>query len=307
MIGKILLSRLGNFLVGEAPVRRFRLFELAFTAAFLILISRNLLEAREWLTSRGYHRSVPGLSGIEPLPLLPGWAIPFFVVFVFGAGFGVAKWAKGRRFCFGLLFFAAVYAQGVDTASAFALNKIYIAGFLFLAFSPGRDNDTASGSIAGVRAFQGMLLTLYFATGIAKARGDWLSHSDVVWTHAQGIYRTETAAWLLRNLPLWGWAAIQHSVLVFELGAPLWFGWRRTRPVAIAFGLGFHLGIALLMKAVWVFSLQMAAFYVLFLPDDWAGEVLRRLQNATRALLGDRAAGQKSRCDSRPNYLDRSQ
>jgi hypothetical protein len=66
------------------------------------------------------------------------------------------------------------------------------------------------------------------------------------------------------------------SVLIFELGAPLWFLWRRTRPFAILFGLSFHRGIALLMKAVWVFSLQMIAFYPIFMSERFAADLLHQ-------------------------------
>jgi len=71
----------------------------------------------------------------------------------------------------------------------------------------------------------------------------------------------------------------------------LWFSWRRTRPFAILFGLSFHLGIALMMKAVWVFSLQMAAFYTLFLPEGVAAELLRRVRQAMSLLSGQESEG----------------
>jgi len=125
-----------------------------------------------------------------------------------------------------------------------------------------------------------MLLTIYFATGFTKVYGgDWLTHTDVVWSHAQGYYCTEFAAFLLRNLPSFAWTLVQYSVVVFELGAPVLFGWGRTRPFAILFGLFFHLGIALMMKAVWVFSLQMTTFYILFLPEGFARGLLMRLSH----------------------------
>lgn len=278
--------RFGSFWTGEGSLARFRLFKVFFSIAFLVYMGRNLLAAGEWLTDSGFHLSAAASrsGGTTPLPTLPDWAVPLFAMAILGSVGGVILAPRLRRVWFGLLAVLAWYAEGVDPASAFALNRIFVAGFFFIALSPGYDPASYRGSVAGLRAFQLFLVTLYLVTGLPKAlEGDWLVHTDVVWTHAQGHYRTPLAAWMLRHLPLWGWATIQYSVLIFELGAPIWLTWRRTRPVAIVFGLSFHLGIALLMKAVWVFSLQMVAFYVLFLPDDWAREWIRRFRE-TRAL-----------------------
>lgn len=278
-------------LFGEASLAGFRIFEIVFTSTFGIYMGRNLLDAAEWLTSAGFHLSAEAMhpGRAAPLPLLPSWAAPFFAGAIFISVAGVLLAPKWRRVWFVGLTALAWYAEGVDAVSAFALNKLYLVGFFFLAVSPGYD-DKASfrGTILNVRAFQAMLVTLYFVTGLAKVYGggDWLQHSDVVWTHAQGYYRTTITAWLLRHLPMWGWAVIQFSVLIFEVGAPLLFGWAKSRPFAIVFGLLFHLGIALMMKAVWVFSLQMAAFYVLFLPEPAARDILARTALVWRALAG---------------------
>jgi len=123
-------------LVGEQSVARFRLFELVFTAAFLLYMGRNLLHPMEWLTSEGFHLA-EGLqrpNSLPPFPLMPVWVVPIFVVALFGSGWIVGFRPQWRRLGFAAL---ALYAEGVDSASAFALNKIYGAGFIFLLFAPG--------------------------------------------------------------------------------------------------------------------------------------------------------------------------
>lgn len=86
----------------------------------------------------------------------------------------------------------------------------------------------------------------------------------------QGMHRTELAALLLRSLPAWIWTAAQAGTLIFEIGAPIWFSWRRTRWLAIIAGCGLHLGIAVMMNRVGFFSLQMVSFYALFVrPEEW--------------------------------------
>lgn len=283
------LQVLGRWWSGTEPVARYRLFEIVFTSAFLVYMARNLLTPFEWLTGGGFHLS-EGLqrgTALPPFPLLPVWAVPLFAFSLLFSGFAVVFRHQWRRFGFAALALLALYGEGVDSASAFALNKIYGAGFIFLLLAPGYEGAPPRGSIASVRAFQGMLLTIYFATGFTKVwGGDWLDHTDVVWSHAQGYYCTGFAAFLLRNLPPFAWTVIQYSVLVFELGAPVWFTWRRTRLVAILFGLSFHLGIALMMKAVWVFSLQMTTFYVLFLREERAWETLCRGRAVIAVLFG---------------------
>jgi hypothetical protein len=91
------------------------------------------------------------------------------------------------------------------------------------------------------------------------------------------MYRTDLTAWMLRNLPKWIWSLLQNGSLVFELTAPLLFGVRRTRPLAIFVGSAFHLGIAATMYMLILFSAQVMAFYALFFSEDLSHAIARRL------------------------------
>src|SRR5690606_31306592 len=103
----------------------------------------------------------------------------------------------------------------------------------------------------------------YLGSGLCKAlRGDWLTHSDVLWTQIQGVYATDAAAWLLRVLPGGAWSLLQHAALGFELLAPLLFMSRRLRPAGIVLGVGLHLVVAVTMYQLLYFSLQMVSFYL---------------------------------------------
>jgi len=55
--------------------------------------------------------------------------------------------------------------------------------------------------------------------------------------------------------------------VVFELGLPITLWFRKTRPLAILLGIGFHLSIAFSMD-IFVFSLAMMASYLLFLDPE---------------------------------------
>jgi hypothetical protein len=69
---------------------------------------------------------------------------------------------------------------------------------------------------------------------------------------------------------------MQASVLAFEALAPLWFGLRWTRPVALLFGLGMHLMIGVMFgPVVWFALLMMTLLVGCFLPDRWLARVAR--------------------------------
>ncbi len=186
-----------------------------------------------------------------------------------------------RRAGLVLLFACALYAQRVDYMAAFTLNKLYVGIYAVLMLAPGMWREAGTGrlmvSAAPLRVVQATLILQYFAAGLAKVQGDWLKGNDILWGHVQGLYRTEAAAWALHHLPKWTWALQQHVSLVFELLAPVLFCARRLRPVAFVVGMGFHLVIALTMKDLVFFSLQMWTFYALFVPAEWWQALARRL------------------------------
>jgi hypothetical protein len=130
-----------------------------------------------------------------------------------------------------------------------------------------------------VRVLQLTVLVHYVCAGWCKAtRGDWLVRDDVLWTQVQGVYATETAAWLVRELPLGAWTAMQHLALGFELAAPLLLLVPRLRALGFVLGLGLHAVVAVTMAGIGLFSLQMATFYVLFADPRWIERVRARLR-----------------------------
>ena len=260
----------------SAPVDAlpYRVFEVGFVLAFFFRMGRNLINWREWLTDWGF-RPTPeeyALMGYPPaLPLLEPWMVPLFVVVLFGSGIGVI-FNRGRRACLFLLLGCAWYAQGVDFMGSFAYNKIFIAHFALMATAPGLTRGPDGKLMVPTTLplmIQLSLVTIYLAAGVAKAvNGDWLKYSDVLWTQVQGFHRTDLAAWALRTVPKWAWTVMQHSALAFELLAPMLFFWRRTRLVAVAYGITMHLIIALLMNGLIFFGAQMWSFYALWIPAE---------------------------------------
>ena len=71
-------------------------------------------------------------------------------------------------------------------------------------------------------------------------------------------------------------AGVQYLTLAFEVGAPLWFAFRRTRLPALFVGLGMHAMIGLMFGPVVWFALLMAGLLVgSYAPATWLLRLFR--------------------------------
>jgi hypothetical protein len=249
--------------------------------SLLVYVSIWLQHAREWLTPVGFHPSAAASPVYAPqLPLLPESLVwPFAVAFLgsLGAIILLPGSARARRVGLAVALACTIYVTLVDPIAAFTLNRLYIVGLAVLLAAP---EPSAQGRVSAwpVRVLQLTVVIHYACAGWCKAaRGDWLAQDDVLWTQVQGVYATEAAAWLVRELPRAAWTAMQHLALGFELAAPLLLGIRRLRPLGFALGLGLHAVVAITMAGIGLFSLQMATFYVLFMDPRWVERVRARL------------------------------
>ena len=274
--------------LGDEGPQRLRVFESVLVCAFLVMLGYNFLEWRDWLTPEAFHLTNEEAVAMGYPPIFPqmpaGW-VPWFGMLILVAGAGVVA-CRWRRVSLLVLAVVAVYVQGVDYPSTSAQNKLCIVVLVMLATAPGllQVEGVRVANLAPIRAIQALLLIEYWAAGWTKAFGEgaWLQHADTLQLTLQGMHRTELAALLLRTLPSWVWTVAQVGTLIFEIGAPIWFCWRRTRWLAIIAGCGLHLGIAVMMNRVGFFSLQMVSFYPLFVrPEEW-----RRLGAWLRGVKG---------------------
>ncbi len=265
------------FAVGDVDGLPLRIFEILFTASYLVWIGRCLLTWQEWLTNSGFHleaRELVKLGYPEPFELLT-WPGVVCLTALICLSAVAHIFNHFRKLALVVLLGTALYVQGVDFMAAFTLNKLYVGVYGVLLIAPGYRRDPITQQLVvsalAPRIIQTTLILQYFAAGLAKAfRGDWLNYADVLYTQVQGVYRTDIAAWCLRHLPVWSWTVMQWISLLFELEAPVLFCVRRLRLLAILLGLGFHFLVAILMKDLIYFSLQMAAFYVLFVSGgEW--------------------------------------
>src|SRR5262249_5438038 len=131
---------------------------------------------------------------------------------------------------------------------------------------------------SNVRFFQALLMFFYCASGIAKSRGDWLDTPNVIWSHLHDSYQTSFTSFLATTAPALAWRLFQYATLAYELGAPLWYAWRRTGLAALFVGLGMHAMIGLMFGPVVWFSLLMISLLLgSFAPLPWLERALGRV------------------------------
>jgi hypothetical protein len=233
---------------------------------------------------------VPDLGGdwrqpifVPALPTNVAWAVAAVMVV---SGLMVSVGYKTRA---SALVFAATLAFVAvsDRLAAFTVSKLSPVVMLAVALGPagrrlgvdawwkrrhGGKRPAKRRTAGSVRFLQLLLVTMYSASGIAKARGDWLKVPLVLWTQLHDTYQTPFAFWLASLLPAWAWTLFQGMVLLFELLAPLWLGWSKTRTFALVFGLGMHAMIGLMFGPVRWFALLMMTLLVAgYLPERFLG------------------------------------
>jgi hypothetical protein len=135
-----------------------------------------------------------------------------------------------------------------------------------------------------VRFFQLLVPVIYCASGIAKARGDWLHHPYVLFSHLHGTYQTPVTLFLANLVPPFLWTLLQVGVLVLETAAPLWFAWGRVRPYAVLAAVTMHAFIGLMFGPVKYFAILMATLILAsHLAEPLLLRATARLARATRS------------------------
>ncbi len=283
------------------PILRLEIIRIFAPLAILGFMSSRIAYAPYWIGDAGFQ--VPDMGRVDwrqPMYLSPlhagtAWALVTVMV-LSGLALSAGFRPRPAAVVFAL---TLAYVALADRLAAFTVTKMSPVIALALAASPcGRafgvdawrrrrrdpthvwPTRVAPGS---VRFFQALLCTMYCGSGFCKMHGDWLSMHYVLWTHLHDSYQT-WVSWALANwTPVFLWPVLQFVVLTFEAGSPLWFGWRKSRPIALVVGLGMHLMIAVMFWPVRWFAMLMATLLVgAFLPE----KVLGRLEGALHRIGG---------------------
>ena len=275
-------DRFFTWLKKPVPVLRLELIRICAPLAILGFMSSRIAYADEWLGGGGFR--VPDLGFADPrqpfyLPPLPSWAAWGVALVMVASGLALSLGFHARRAAW---IFAAtgIWVALSDRLAAFSVSKLTPVIAIALALSPcgvrfGIDawrrarqspkkrralpREVVSGS---VRFFQLLVPIIYCASGIAKARGDWLHQPYVLWTHLHSSYQTSVTLLLANLLPPFAWTLFQVMTLVLESFAPLWFGWSRTRPYALIAAVSMHAMIGLMFGPVRYFAMLMATLLI---------------------------------------------
>jgi Vitamin K-dependent gamma-carboxylase len=273
-----MFREISDWLEEPLPVLRLEIVRIVAPLAVLGFMSGRLAHADEWIGDAGFR--VPDLGGdwrqpifVPSLPSTVAWAVAATMVLTgLACSFGYRTRTSAMLFAATLVFVAVS-----DRLAAFTVSKLSPAVMLAVATGPagtrlgvdawrkcqrGGDPPEKTRPMGSVRFLQLLLITIYSASGIAKARGDWLSVPLVLWSHLHDSYQTGLSFALASVLPGWSWTLMQGLVLAFETLAPLWFAMPRTRTYAFVFGLGMHAMIGLCFGPVVWFALLMMTLLV---------------------------------------------
>jgi hypothetical protein len=275
----VLLDDAIQRLFAPQPIVRLAVLRIGIAVALLVFVATRVIYPDDWLSSDGFR--IPPLDGdyhqvVYLSPLSP-FTARVFCALVVVAGLATAA-GFYTRWSAALLAVLLGYAAISDRGAAFTVLKIGPVLLVALALSPAgevwsvdawrrkrRDASYVPPALVSggcVRFFQIFLAVFYLASGIAKARGDWVHNPYVLWSHLHDSYQTPVSWFFANHLPSFAWSVMQYSTLAFELGAPLWFVLPWTRTVAAAYGVAMHALIGMMFGPLAGFSLLMMTLLV---------------------------------------------
>ena len=289
------MNGLFRWLDQPQPFARLAAIRILAPLAMLGFLSSRLAHPSEWVGDGGFRLPQVHDAVRQPIftPALPGALATVFAVAVVLLALSVSFGFHPRKAAVALAM-ATLFAALGDRLSTFTVTKISPALLLALACTPcgaaysvdawlGRRRDAARSTTGAASArsapprfvtrgsvffFQSFLCVFYCASGLCKVQGDWLENPHVLWTHLHDTMQTKLTPIVANYTPGPMWTVLQASVLAFEVGAPLWFAWRRTRVYALVFGLGMHVMIGALFWPVrWFAMLMMALLWGAFAPE----------------------------------------
>jgi len=238
-----------------------------------------------WLQPR-FHFTWAGFDWVEPLP--GPW---MYVVEAVLLGAAVALALGWRtRVAAAVVFVLFTYGELID--KALYLNHYYLVSLLALlcvwlpvgaAWSLDArrvgERPVPLGAYVMVRS---QIACVYVFAGLAKLSHDWLVLGEPLrtwlqihhdwWLVGPLLDRPETALAM-------SWLGMLHDLLIIPA-----LLWRRTRAIAFAIALAFHLSIWLLFP-IGVFSLVMLAALTICFAPSWPRRLTRRLARLARRAL----------------------
>lgn len=252
---------------------------VAFRVLFGLLLCAMMLRTlgRGWVESMylapGFHFTFPGFHWIKPGP---SWVMYPLVTGLAICGLGIAV-GLCYRVCAALFFLGFVYLELIDRA--FYLNHYYLVSLLcflcaILPLNRKFSWDTHVGRVRPLNCVPAwmpyllrfQLAVVYIFAAIAKMNHDWLFKAQPlrIWLPAASDLPL-LGPWLNE---LWVAYAFSWCGLIYDLVVIFALLWARTRIVAYATVIIFHV-ITWLLFPIGMFPWIMITATTVFFPPDW--------------------------------------
>ena len=269
-------------------------FRIAFGVLLLIAVVRHL--AYGWVAAYYIEPRVffpyPGFEWIVPLPA-PG-------MYALYAGLAACALAialgAGTRLAAALFCLGFTYVHLIDRTNY--LNHYYLVSLvsaLLVAVPAGatwsvdawRRGGPSTVPAWAVWLLRAQLGVVYVFGAVAKCNPDWLLHAEPLrlWLGANADLPV-IGPWLEE---VWVAYVFSYAGLLFDAGIVPLLLWRRTRALAYAGVLTFHLLTALLFP-IGMFPWLMIALTPIFFATDWPRRLLRLAPTAAAPAAGSRLA-----------------
>ena len=231
-----------------------------------------------------HHFTYYGFNWVQPWP---GWGMYLHFALLGLASLGVALGYR-YRLSITAFFLLFTYVELIDKTTY--LNHYYfisLASFIMIflplhraySLDAGRlptDESPATIPRAALWMLQAQVGLVYFFAGVAKLNPDWLLHAQPLGIWLYNSTDTPLIGPFLREpwLPyLMSWTGA-----LFDLTIVGWLLWNRSRPVAYAVLVAFHVLTALIFPPIGIFPLIMTGAALIFFRPDWPLSLARRLR-----------------------------
>ncbi len=236
-----------------------------------------------------HHFSYLGLSWVRPWP---AWGMYLHFALIGLASLGIALGYRYRA-CAATFFVLFTYVELIDKTTY--LNHYYwmslaslLMVFLPLHRAASLDAKRAPGpqpaavAVGVVWALRAQVAVVYVFAGIAKLNPDWLLHAQPlrIWLYNSGD--VAVVGGFLKQP--WVAYAASWAGAAYDLTIVGWLLWARTRPLAYAVVVLFHLATWALFP-IGLFPWVMIAATLVFFSPDWPGRLLRRTGRSPQSAL----------------------
>lgn len=240
---------------------------VAFRVAFGLLVAVGQLRfiVRGWVDefylSPARHLTYPGFEWVRPLPSVLMYGL------VGGLGVLGLLIAAGRRARFASALFALGFGYCELIDAGLYLNHYWFMTLAATVFAIASGPAGGRVSVVTLWALRLQLGVVYLFAGVAKMNADWLLRAEPLhtWLGAR-TDRPLVGAWLDEPFVA---HAFSWAGAVFDLTIVFWLLWHRSRPIAYAVLVVFHLMTAALFQ-IGMFPWVMIALTPIFFAPTWA-------------------------------------